>query len=346
MSDALLNTLAEALADLVSAVSTCDDDVLDPDMAVKWLEGTGFLLDRLPPTDRAALSALLRRAAARRPEGTWRDDVLRIPEEFGLDDDQHELYCDSAEDLTRRFVETVRDADPATPLPSRPGRTLADLLRDHGATLRWTEHLVRTRAGERVRRRDIPLDLPAGPAAYPAWLARSAGTALRTLREVDPETPMWSPGADQRVRFHSRRLFLATVVDLADAELALGREPRLPVVTGADGVDEFLENLPYDERIAPAVRALPAGSLRLTGEDTGAAWTIDFGDGRFHWSRTAREASAGVDGPTGDLFLLVRGRRRPDDPCFTVAGDRGVLGAWLTATTSSARSPVSLPPGG
>jgi hypothetical protein len=92
VSDAPLSALAEALADLVTSIDTCDDDVLDPDTAVKWLETTGYLLDRLSPADRRALSLLLRRAAARQPDGAWRDDLLRIPEEFGLDDDQHELF--------------------------------------------------------------------------------------------------------------------------------------------------------------------------------------------------------------------------------------------------------------
>jgi hypothetical protein len=63
VSDALLSALAEALADLVTSIDTCDDDVLDPDTAVKWLETTGYLLDRLSPADRRALSLLMRRAA-------------------------------------------------------------------------------------------------------------------------------------------------------------------------------------------------------------------------------------------------------------------------------------------
>ncbi|WP_405595888.1 maleylpyruvate isomerase family mycothiol-dependent enzyme [Streptomyces sp. NBC_01410] len=332
MSDALLNALAETLADLVTTIDTCDDDVLDPDTAVKWLENTGYLLGRLSPRDRRALSALIRRAAAREPDGAWRDDLLRIPESFGLDDDEHELYCDSVEHLERRFVETVRDVDPATPVPSCPGWTFADLVKHHGATQRWMEHLVRTRAAERVWSRDVPLELPDDPRAYPQWLARSAETTLRTLRGVDPDTPMWSHGADQRVRFFPRRLLFEAVVHLADAELALGVEPRIAAGTATDGIEEFLENLPYYSWIAEPVAALARGSVRLTARDTGAAWTISFGDGGYSWTKSADEAAAGVEAMAGDLLLLVYGRHRADDARFGISGDRAALDAWLAAT--------------
>lgn len=332
MSDALLNALAEALADLVTSIDTCDDDVLDPDIAVKWLETTSYLLDRLSPADRRALSALVRRAAARQPDGAWRDDLLRIPEEFGLDDDQHELYCDAVEHLERRFVETVRDVDPATPVPTCPGWTFADLVKHHGTTHRWMEHLVRTRAAERVWSRDVPLDLPEDPTAYPQWLAGSAERTLRTLRGVDPETPMWSHGADQRVRFFPRRLLFEAVVHLADAELALGVEPRIAAGTAADGIEEFLENLPHYSWIAQPVAALANGSVGLTATDTGAAWTISFGGGGFAWTKSDGAAAAGIEAVAGDLLLLVYGRLRADDARFAVSGDRTVLDAWLAAT--------------
>ncbi|MEV6398158.1 maleylpyruvate isomerase family mycothiol-dependent enzyme [Streptomyces sp. NPDC051907] len=331
MSDALLNALAEALADVVTSIDTCDDGVLDPDTAVKWMETTGYLLDRLPPADRRALARLFRRAAARQPDGAWREDLLRIPEGFGLDDDQHELYCDAVEERTRRFVETVRNVDPATPVPTCPGWTFADLVEHHGATHRWVEHLVRIRASERVWSRDVPLELPEAPDAYPDWLARSAEAALRTLRAVDPETPMWSHGADQRVGFFPRRLLFEAIVHLADAELALGVEPRIEPATAADGIEEFLENLPHFSWVAEPVGALAEGSIRLLAADTGAAWTVGFGPGGFAWTKSAGASDAAVEAASGDLLLFVYGRRRPEDARLTVSGDRAVLDAWLGA---------------
>ncbi|MGW7468463.1 maleylpyruvate isomerase family mycothiol-dependent enzyme [Streptomyces xantholiticus] len=332
MSDALLNALAEALAEVVTLIDTCDDDVLDPDTAVKWLESTGFLLDRLPPADRRELAALVRRAAGRHSEDGWRGDLLRVPDGFGLDDDQHERYCDAVEHLVEEFARAVRDVDPSTPVPTCPGWTVADLVKHHGTTHRWMEHVVRTRATERVWAREVPLDLPEQPSAYPDWMARNAEAALRTVRKVDPDLPMWSYGADQRVAFFPRRLLFEAVIHLADAELALGREPRIAAGTAADGIEEFLENLPHYSWIAEPVGALPDGSIAFLAEDTGAAWTISFGGAGFSWTKTASAAPVAVAAPAADLLLLLYGRRRPDADRFTITGRRAVLDAWLGAT--------------
>ncbi|MFI2371258.1 maleylpyruvate isomerase family mycothiol-dependent enzyme [Streptomyces sp. NPDC018833] len=332
MSDALLNALAEALADVVISIDTCEDDVLDPDTAVKWLETTGFLLDRLPPADRRELARLFRRAAGRHPEGAWQDELLRIPDSFGLDDDQHELYCDAIEYVEGRFVAAVREADPATPVTTCPGWTFADLVRHHGTTQRWMEHLVRTLAAERVWSREVPLDLPDDPADYPDWLARSTAAALDTLRKVDPDTPMWSNGADQRVGYFPRRLLFEAIVHLADAELSLSREPSVTPGTAADGIEEFLENLPYFSWLAEPVARLADGSIGLSSTDTGASWTVTFGEAGFAWTKSAAAPSVHVAGPTGDLLLLMYGRRGVDDPRFRVTGDPAVLTAWLAAT--------------
>lgn len=333
MSDALLNTLAEALADVVATIDTCDDETLDPDTAVKWLETTGSLLDRLPPSDRRSLGRLLRRAAGRSPAGPWRETLLRLPESFGLDDDQHELYCEAIEHTVRRFTAVVRDVDPATPVTTCPGWTFADLVRHHGATHRWAAHVVGVRACEPVSARDVPLALPADPSGLPAWTAESAGLSLAVLRKVDPEAPIWSCGADQHVAAYARRLLFEAVVHLADAELSLGREPDIAAGTAADGVEEFLENLPHLPRLARPVAALPAGTVRLTAADTGAAWTVAFGPDGFSWTRTAGPApSAEVTGTAADLLLFVHGRRAPGDPRLTVAGDPAVVESWRAAT--------------
>lgn len=332
MSDALLNALAEALAEVVTLIDTCDDDVLDPDTAVKWLESTGFHLDRLSPGDRRELAALLRRAAARHPEGGYREDLLRVPDGFGLDDDQHELYCDAVEHLVAEFVEAVRDADPAAPVPTCPGWTIADLVRHHGTTHRWTDHVVRTRATERVCARDVVLDLPDAPSAYPQWMADSAEASVRTLRKVDPDQPMWSYGADQRVAFYPRRLLFEAVVHLADAQLTLGREPRVGPGTAADGIEEFLENLPSYSWITERVTALGKGSVGLVARDTGAAWTITFDAAGICWTRNAAPADVRIDADAADLLLLVYGRRRPEPDRFTVTGRPALLDAWVAAT--------------
>ncbi|MFF0474639.1 maleylpyruvate isomerase N-terminal domain-containing protein [Streptomyces sp. NPDC004284] len=336
MSDALLSTLAEALAELVTVVETCDDEVLDPDTAVKWLESTAYTLGGLDAADRRALDGLFREAALRQPAGPRRDELLKVSEGFGLTEDTHAATCEAVAGHVRRFAALVREADPATPVPTCPGWTLADLTRHLGAVHHWAEHLVRTRAAVRVHVRDVPLDLPADPAAYADWLTAGAESALTALSTADPDLPLWSPGADPHVRYHPRRLLSEAVVHLADAELALGGDAgAIDPRTAADAIDHFLTDAPYVPWIAEPLAHLgrDGAVLRLTARDTGAAWTLVLGGGGFVWSRgSGAEPTAGVAADAGELLLLLHRRYEADDPRFTHTGDRDLLDDWLAAT--------------
>ncbi|MEU3745850.1 MULTISPECIES: maleylpyruvate isomerase N-terminal domain-containing protein [Streptomyces] len=353
MSDALLSTLAEALAELVTAVGTSDDEVLDPGTAVKWLEGTAATLAALPAADRRALDGHVRAAALRHPEGPRRDELLRVSEGFGLAEGTrgaapaastaagHAAACEALARQARRFVATVRDADPATPVPTCPGWTLAELTRHLGTVHRWAEHLVRTGATARVPARDVPLGLPRDHAAYPDWFAAGAEALVTTLRAADPDTPLWSPGPEPRAGYYPRHVLFEAVVHLADAEIALAgaAEPIHPG-TAAEGIEHHLATLLYVPRTAERIAHLDRDGelLRFTARDTGTVWTLTFGGGGFTRRRASAasdartEPTAGVTGDSGDLLLLLHRRYTADDPRFARTGDRALLDAWLTAT--------------
>ncbi|WP_406859517.1 maleylpyruvate isomerase family mycothiol-dependent enzyme [Streptomyces sp. HUAS MG47] len=337
MSEALQSALAEALADLVTMIDTCDDDeALDQDMAVTWLESTGYILGRLSEADRRTLDRLFREAALRQEPGPYRDALLTTSEGFGLTLDVHAAQCDAVEDLGRRFVKTVQDADPATPVPTCPGWTLAHLTRHVGSVHRWAGHLVGTRSTTRVRAADLPLDLPEDPAAYPGWLAASAHSCLGTLRNADPDTGLWSPGGDPHVRYYPRHLLAELLVHLADAELALGGGPGpIEPSHAADGIDHFLSNAAHLPWVAEPIAQLgrDGAVLRLEAGDTGAVWNVTLGGGGFAWRRTAEgDATATVRGDVADLLLFVHGRYETENPRLAVTGDRGLLDAWRGAT--------------
>ncbi|MFI1657075.1 maleylpyruvate isomerase N-terminal domain-containing protein [Streptomyces sp. NPDC020472] len=369
MSDALLSALAESLADLVTAVETSDDEVLDPDAAVKWLEHTGHTLGALGPADRRALDGLFRETALRRPEGPRREALLRLPAQLGVSADLRPASptatarpsatapradgpagaCDAVAERVLRFAALVREADPATPVPTCPGWTLADLTRHLGAVHRWTDHLIRTRATVRVHVEDLPLDPPTDPAAYADWLTEGADTVLTTLRAAAPDLPVWSPGADPHARYYPRRLLSEAVVHLADAELALhgAAEPIDPRVAAA-ALDHFLTDAPYVPWVAEPLAHLDRDGavLRLDARDTGTVRTLVLGGGGFTWSREDREGRAArevrgsgaaeptvsVEADTGELLLLLHRRYAADEPRFVRTGDRGLLDDWLAAT--------------
>ncbi|MFJ3301673.1 maleylpyruvate isomerase N-terminal domain-containing protein [Streptomyces sp. NPDC086549] len=176
--------------------------------------------------------------------------------------------CDAVEAEVARFLAVVTDADPATPVPTCPGWNLADLARHHGTTHRWITHLIRVRATDRVWSRDVPLDLPDDVRVMPEWLADSARTSLKVLRATDPDTPVWTHGADRHVRFFARRLLAEAAVHRADAEIALDRRPVIGSVVAEDLIAELYEHVPDFEWAAAIIRTFQESGTPLSENAT------------------------------------------------------------------------------
>lgn len=251
-----------------------------------------------------------------------------------MGDASYTRHCAAIEAEVTRIIELVASAEPATPVPTCPGWTIADLIKHHGTTHRWMTHLMRTGATERVWSRDVPLDLPPDARDYPAWLAASAATSSATLRAADPDAPIWSHGVDQHVRFWPRRLLAEAIVHRADAELALGGEPTVDAALAVDVLDECLENLLCYSWVAQRVGALgrDGASVHLHATDIDGEWMITLGGGGFTWTRGHGKGSVAVRGAASDLLLLAYGRLSADDQRCTVFGDQELLTSWLTAT--------------
>lgn len=244
----------------------------------------------------------------------------------------HEHHCAAAEAEIARFTELVTGAGLDTPVPTCPEWTIADLIRHHGTTHRWMDHLMRSGATDRVWTKDLHIEPPTDDTDVRAWLDSGAETLLATLRAARADTPIWTWGADQHVRFWSRRVLFEAVVHRADAEFARGLTPYVDPAIAADGVDEFLANVPHAHWIAERLPSLGDGdrTLHLHATDGDGEWLIGMGS-EFRWERGHDKADVAVRGTAGDLLLLVHGRLSPSDERFEVFGDHESLGRWLTA---------------
>jgi hypothetical protein len=125
-----------------------------------------------------------------------------------------------------------------------------------------------------------------------------------------------------------------TTVHRCDAELALAVPTPVDPAIAVDGIDEFLDNLPYTANFAPGVRSLRGDGqrLRLGCPDPHEVWTITLHEDGFTWSHTTRggPVNAGVVADACDLYLLVWGRVGLDDPRVEAAGDQDLLRHWVT----------------
>lgn len=243
----------------------------------------------------------------------------------------HREHCDLLEGEVERFAVALEGLDPSAPVPTCPGWDAAGLALHLGGVHRWAEGLVLARATAR-----LPRDPAAGGPGTPegAWIREGGASLVATLRAAPPDAPMWSWGADQHVRFWSRRMLHETVVHRADAELAGGGEPAVPATVAADGIDELLANLP-----ARLAGSEAAAALRGRGEvvavratDVPAAWGIRLGADGFSAGGDPARADVALAGPAAGLLLALYRRRAPADVGVTASGDVALAGRWLAHT--------------
>jgi uncharacterized protein (TIGR03083 family) len=235
---------------------------------------------------------------------------------------------------TARFVAAVKNSDLTTPVPTCPGWTLADLVKHTGSVQRWFSALLRARVQEPPRTREVDLRLPDQESGYAEWLDESATVAAEAFATTDPNLPMWAWGADQHARFWARRMLFETVLHRADAELALGLEPAIDRTVAADGIEEFLVNLPHATSFAPKVADLrgPDRTIGFHTTDTDDAWLVRLRPDGFglDMNRPATDtADATVRGTAADLLLLVYGRLPHTAGAFTHEGDEPLLAHWF-----------------
>lgn len=191
------------------------------------------------------------------------------------------------------------------------------------------------------------MGLPDRESAYADWLDSGVAQVSAVLRATDPHARMWAWGPDQHARFWARRMLFETLLHRTDAERALGLPSGIDTALAADGVDEFLVNLPSAGFFAPGVAKLRGNgeviAFRCADEagHAGEQWNVRLNrDGFGLEPRTNTGADSGtrqghardqvtVQGGAADLLLLLYGRLSRDDASLDVSGDRKLLDHWL-----------------
>ncbi len=240
-------------------------------------------------------------------------------------------YCRTLRAELDRFVSLLADADLATAVPTCPGWDLARLVGHVGSTHRWVAAMVSAGSLDPLPFPPFRDAIPGDPTTRVAWLAEGAEELLATFAAVPADRPAWALGPDHHARFWPRRMLHEATVHHADASLALGKPPGIAPKVAADGIGEFLTNLPHITRV-PGAAAVdrPGRTIAFMATDTGMVWRTELGVSGLSWSRadTAAGADAVVSAPVAGLYLFVYGR----DPVVTITGDGDLLARWTAAT--------------
>jgi uncharacterized protein (TIGR03083 family) len=246
----------------------------------------------------------------------------------------HEWICEQADSEISVLAAVVAQApDLAAGVPTCPGWTVADLARHTGTVHRWAAEIVGTRATGRIPFPETGSP-PESADGWGQWLAAGRTPLLSELRLAGPLTPVWSWGPGRTSGWWARRMLHETTVHRADAELALGAtDVDIDPVVAADGIDEFLFNLPSARRPYPHLASLPTGaSLHLHATDCDGEWLIRFTDSGIAWERGHDKATAAVRGPVTSLLLFTHGRLPVSAPGLTAFGDDSIPGLWQQKT--------------
>ncbi len=252
----------------------------------------------------------------------------------------HERLTAVLTDQTELLRDVVRQADPATPVPTCPGWTIGALVRHLAGGQRWAADLVATRAPEPPDDRsfrDVVRDAEQTPAELDVQLTAGSAALAAALREAGPDAPLWTPLGPGGAGFFARRFAHETVVHRADATLAAGLPYELDPEVAVDALDEWLElaSLPQMLELFPERRALlgPGRTVHLHATDTPAGldaeWVVDLTGAVPTWRRAHEKSAVAVRAPLTDLLLVVYGRRRVEDAGAEVFGDRDLLDSWL-----------------
>ena len=246
-------------------------------------------------------------------------------------------------DQTELLRAVVREADPATPVPTCPGWTIGALVRHLAGGQRWAAEVVATRAPEPPDdrfSRDVDRDAEQSPAELDAQLSEGSAALAAALRDAGPDARMWTPLGPGTAAFFARRFAHETTVHRADATLAAGLPYALDPEVAVDALDEWLElaSLPQVLDLFPERRSLlgPGRTVHLHATDTPAGldaeWVVDLTGAVPSWRRAHEKCAVAFRGPVAELLLCVYGRRTVDEAGAEVFGDRDLLDGWLAAT--------------
>jgi len=245
-------------------------------------------------------------------------------------------YLDCLEADFRRLREVVQ-TDPAAPVPSCPGWTLADLTRHVGGV--YLHKVLAIREGAEPESWPPPeLD-----AEEPLALLDRAYADLRAefaqRKAGDPAGSWYKP--DQTVGFWYRRMAQETVIHRIDGELGAG-VPVAPVPDdlAVDGIDELLKvfvaysTQEWADAFTDVLAASPGRTVLVRTE--GAAWRVRTRPGEFTVLDGAGEepVDVTVSGPPAAVLRWVWNREAPGEPSpVTVQGPPEALDALRRCIT-------------
>ena len=216
---------------------------------------------------------------------------------------------------------TVTDGKGSEAIKECPDWTVNDLMAHVGRVYGWVTSIIESGSLER----------PTTPFPTPPendkreWAMNRLSTLLRTLRESDPITPVWTFGKDQNVGFFIRRMTHETLIHMRDAESIIDEFIEVDGDVACDGIDEYIDGA-LQRSMNPNKEFLyPDGSIHLHRTDGEGEWLIEPSGNEIVVSRQHAKGDVAVRGSAISLLLYLWGREPQDLEIF---GEAKIAGDW------------------
>lgn len=216
-----------------------------------------------------------------------------------------------------RFSDLIRNTDPAVPVPSCPGWSMADLTW-HLAEVQYFWATIAT--GLLTSPSSIDDLQRPSDASLPTLFDEQTERLVTGLQAHDPSAQCWSWHENgNSIAWVRRRQAHEALVHRVDAELGAGGHFVVDEALAADGVDEVLRVFLDSSNIPDWSSFDQEGTTATVKIDTGAVWSMQLG--RFR----------GTSPKTGNTYddaaiLLVD---EVGEPTVTITGVAADLDLWL-----------------
>ena len=240
---------------------------------------------------------------------------------------------DSTVAQTREVAGWVGTADPATPVPSCPEWTLAQLTGHIGTTQRWVSRLVSEGIADPGTAFSLGWeDPPTESSAWSEWLSDGALGLEATFTGATDGRDVFDPSSGgDGLAFWSRRTFGEITVHRLDAALTLDRPYEIDKTLAAAAIQDWLATMASSGWAAnvPGFTEAMRGdgqTISWVADDADQAWLLRRTDAPLVLTHDRGDADVTIHGPAAELLRIVS-RRRPLDAAesCTVVGDRDEL---------------------